>query len=484
MGELRSPTPPSTVTIMSYPIYTTHTGPIILIGYGSIGHGLLPLLLRHLAFSPAALTIIDPALGDESVALKAAGYSVYETALTEENYVSFLTERAAQSDQQALIINLATEVSSRALIELAHALNALYIDTVVEPWPGLYGNEAVSDAMKTNYQLREALYTLKTELGQSGPTAVSCCGANPGMVSWLVKEALLKIAHDIGYNLEKTPGTQHAWAVLMADLGVKGVHIAERDSQIPLAQFPETTFTNTWSVDGLIAEALQPAELGWGTNEAMLPNDAKTHQNGNGSAIYLQSRGAETQVQTWVPQSGAILSFLVTHNEAISISDYFSVYDADGTLQYRPTCHYAYHPSDRTVMCLKQLATEGSKYFKAQHVLRVDEIKDGSDELGVLLYGHAKNAYWYGTRLAHHTVPTLAPAQNATGLQVSSAVLAGIVWLLHNRNEGIIEAEAMDHAFCLAIQKPYLGEVFGVYTDWYPEPKQHPDPWQFSNTRL
>jgi homospermidine synthase len=26
------------------------------------------------------------------------------------------------------------------------------------------------------------------------PTAVSCCGANPGMVSWFVKKALIDIA--------------------------------------------------------------------------------------------------------------------------------------------------------------------------------------------------------------------------------------------------------------------------------------------------
>jgi homospermidine synthase len=31
-----------------------------------------------------------------------------------------------------------------------------------------------------------------------GPTAVSCCGANPGMVSWLLKEALLRLAADTG----------------------------------------------------------------------------------------------------------------------------------------------------------------------------------------------------------------------------------------------------------------------------------------------
>ncbi len=59
-----------------------------------------------------------------------------------------------------------------------------------------------------------------------------------------------------------------------------------------------------------------------------------------------------------------------------------------------------------------------------------NEIVDGIDELGVLLYGHAKNAYWYGSQLSIEETRRIAPYQNATGLQVTSAVLAGMVWAL------------------------------------------------------
>ncbi len=46
---------------------------------------------------------------------------------------------------------------------------------------------------RTNYKLREDMLALKRKLG-AGPTAISCCGANPGMVSWFVKQALLDLA--------------------------------------------------------------------------------------------------------------------------------------------------------------------------------------------------------------------------------------------------------------------------------------------------
>jgi homospermidine synthase len=47
--------------------------------------------------------------------------------------------------------------------------------------------------------------------------------------------------------------------------------------------------------------------------------------------------------------------------------------------------------------------------------------QDGADELGVLLYGHARNAYWFGSRLTIAQATALAPHQNATGLQAREA---------------------------------------------------------------
>ena len=124
------------------------------------------------------------------------------------------------------------------------------------------------------------------------------------------------------------------------------------------------------------------------------------------------------------------------------------------------------------------------------HILDENEIVDGKDELGVLLFGHDRNAYWYGSQLTIEETRALAPCQNATGLQVSSAVLAGMVWALENPEAGIVEADDMDYRRCLEIQKPYLGPVVGVYTDWTPlddrgqlfaEDLDTSDPWQFRN---
>ena len=253
----------------------------------------------------------------------------------------------------------------------------------------------------------------------------------------------------------------------MQRAGVKGIHIAERDTQRARDPKPRGKFVNTWSVEGFLSEGMQPSELGWGTHEKTLPPGAARHDFGCDAAIYLKRPGAGTRVRSWTPTAQAQHGFLVTHNESISIADYFTLREG-GKVVYRPTCHYAYHPCDDAVLSLHELAGAQWKPQQTWHILSEDDIVDGIDELGVLLYGHAKNAYWYGSQLSIEETRRLAPYQNATGLQVTSAVLAGIVWMLENPERGIVEADEMDFRRCLEMQRPYLGPVVGRYTDWTP----------------
>jgi len=321
------------------------------------------------------------------------------------------------------------------------------------------------------------------------PTAVSCCGANPGMVSSLVKRALTNLAADMRLNATQ-PNTREEWAALMQRVGVKGIHIAERDTQRSKNPKPPGVFVNTWSVEGFIAEAVQPAELGWGTHEKWMPANAHGHETGSQAAIYLMQAGAETKVRSWCPTPGAQYGFLVTHNESISIADYFTVRDESGKAVYRPTCHYAYHPANDAVLSLHEMFGNAGRPQEEHHILEEKEVVDGIDELGVLLYGHEKGAYWFGSQLSTEEARSLAPYQTATGLQVTSSVLAGMVWALENPRAGIVEVEELDFNRCLEIQKPYLGPVKGYYTDWtpldgrpglFPEDIDTSDPWQFKN---
>ena len=294
-------------------------------------------------------------------------------------------------------MNLSVDTSSVAIIDFCKDIGALYIDTVVEPWPGFYTDTRLSVSQRSNYALRESLMDLRRRR-PGGPTAVSTCGANPGMVSWFVKQALLDIAEAVGQRAP-APTSREAWGRLAMTLGIKGIHIAERDTQRATTPKPMGTFVNTWSVEGFVSEGLQPAELGWGTHEKQMPPEGRHHEFGPDCAIYLLRPGAGTRVRSWTPTAGPQHGFLVTHNESISIADYLTVTEG-GKAVYRPTCHYAYHPADDAVLSLHEMAGNAWERQAHIHILGEDEIVDGLDELGVLLYGHDKNAYWYGSQLS------------------------------------------------------------------------------------
>ena len=107
------------------------------------------------------------------------------------------------------------------------------------------------------------------------------------------------------------------------------------------------------------------------------------------------------QVRTWTPKAGPFHGFLITHNEAISIADYFTV-KKEGKAVYRPTVHYAYHPCDDAVLSVHEFAgTDFTGSFKARLVR--DDIVDGVDELGVLLMGHKKKSYWWALNYHNFT---------------------------------------------------------------------------------
>jgi homospermidine synthase len=469
-----------------WPVHARIPGPIVMVGFGSIGRGTLPLIERHFTFDKSKFVVIDPVDTDRKL-LDERGIRFIQQALTKDNYREILTPLLTVGPGRGLLVNLSVDTSSVDMMDFCKDIDAFYIDTVAEPWPGFYMDRKASVSQRSNYALREAVLALRKRR-PGGVTAVNCCGANPGMVSWFVKQALLDIARDLHIDTAE-PKSREEWGRLMQRVGVKGIHIAERDTQRARDPKPRGKFVNTWSVEGFVSEGLQPAELGWGTHEKALPANGRKHDFGCGAAIYLLQPGAGTRVRSWTPTAQAQHGFLVTHNEAISIADYFTVKEG-GEAVYRPTCHYAYHPCDDAVLSLHEMAGAAWQRQETWHILDEHEIVDGIDELGVLLYGHAKNAYWYGSQLSVEETRALAPYQNATGLQVTSAVLAGIVWMLENPDRGIIEADEMDFRRCLEVQRPYLGPVIGRYTEWtpitgrpglFPEDIDRDDPWQFRN---
>ncbi len=460
-------------------------GKIVFIGFGSVAQGVLPLLLRHIDMPASRISIIT---GHERGREEAESFGIrYEVnPLTRANYRKILDSRLERGD---FLINLSVDVASSALVEFCCEKGVLYLDSCIEPWAGGYTDQSVSPSRRSNYGQREEVLELRKKF-PTGPTVIPTHGANPGLISHWVKQGLVNLARDI-LGRTDIPRSKQEWAQLAMELGVKSIHCSERDTQLASPRKRRGEFVNTWSVDGFIGEGSQPCELGWGSHEKHFPVDGCEHEFGCKAAIYLNRPGASVKVRTWTPGEGAFHGFLITHGEAISISDYLTVRDGDKVV-YRPTCHYAYHPCDDTVLSVHELA--GRNWIgQEQRRLYRDEVTEGIDELGALLLGHKKGAYWFGSQLSIQEARKLAPYNNATSLQVAAGVLGAVVWAMENPSVGIIDPDDMDFRRVLEIANPYLGKVVGVYSDWTPlQGRNHPfpedldtsDPWQFKNIRV
>jgi homospermidine synthase len=462
---------------------TTLKSRIVFLGFGSIGQALFPLLLRHLEMEASQITIAKPSSrGTDQAVVRGARFR--SVRLNAENYEELLGALLLPGD---FLINLSVNVSSVAVLAWCQSHDVLYVDASSEPWPG--GDDRSRPAAeRTNYAQREAVLALRKQ-GQthSRPTALVTLGANPGLVSFLVKQALTDLA---GPSMP-APTAREGWAQLAQRLGVRVIHVAESDSQVVDQRRCPDEFVNTWSVDAFVGEGLQPAELGWGSHERHFPPDGHRHDQGCKASIYLNRPGAGTPVRSWAPLTGPYIGMLVTHAESISIADYLTVGCGDSPA-YRPTVHYAYRPCDDAVLSLREMQGRQWKPLARQRIVR-DDIVRGRDELGVLLMGHDRGAYWYGSLLSIEDAQRLCPDNSATSLQVAAPILAGVVWALRNPRKGILEPDELPYDEFLTMVRPYLGTMMGAYTDWTPcqgrerlfdESIDHSDPWQFMNFRV
>ena len=246
---------------------------------------------------------------------------------------------------------------------------------------------------------------------------------------------------------------------------------------------------NTWSVDGFVSEGSQPAELGWGSHERNFPRDGQRYDFGSWRGdLPDAARRRDARAQPGRRRAGRFHGFLITHGEAISIADYLTVREREQVV-YRPTVHYAYHPCDAAVLSVHEFAGRNYQLQDRKRIL-MDDIAEGIDELGVLLAGHKRNAYWFGSQLSVEEARKLAPHNNATSLQVTVAVLSGMVWAIENPNGA---GRARRHGFPPPGDLlPYLGPWSGVHRldaadrsrAAVPRGRRQERSWQFKNVRV
>jgi homospermidine synthase len=466
---------------------------VLILGAGSVSQCVLPLLIEHLV-DAKQITIADMRDNRHRVSEAiAAGATYIQDQLTKENMDQFLSKYLSAGD---FLLDLAWNIDVNEILGWAHDHGVVYLNTSLEEWDPYSAGANRHPTERTLYWRHMKLRKLTDTWKGQGPTAIVEHGANPGLVSHLTKKAMVDIATLAISEGKAASGVTEAldnenFPVLAQKLGIKVIHIAERDTQISDKPKLFNEFVNTWSVEGFYEEGIAPAELGWGTHEKTLPAKAYEHQTGPKNQICIAQPGATTWVRSWVPNMETT-GMLVRHGEAFTISDHLTVWDGDKAI-YRPTVHYAYCPTDAAIASMRELEMNQWQITSNQRIMN-EEIIDGADHLGVLLMGHPYKSWWTGSLLNIHDSRKLIPKQSATTVQVSSAVYAAVAWAMANPNRGYMVPDDMPWREVLSYAEKYWGGYHSAAADW--DPLMHrndlfkgwngrvydeSDPWQFSN---
>src|SRR4051812_48169426 len=94
--------------------YAKLSGSLVMLGFGSIGQAMLPLLFRHIEITPDRVRVIS-GTEDESQIAQEFGVQFTVHPLTESDYLSVLEPLLNEGDY---LLNLSVDVSSLALIRL------------------------------------------------------------------------------------------------------------------------------------------------------------------------------------------------------------------------------------------------------------------------------------------------------------------------------------------------------------------------------
>lgn len=197
----------------------------------------------------------------------------------------------------------------------------------------------------------------------------------------------------------------------------------------------------------------------------------------------IPTRAMNTVTKSWAPGVGDFYGSTPHHEETVTMSDFLTVRNQRGEIEYSPTVWFCYRPMDVACVSLKEF--EDNNYvIQSKTVIARDDIYDGRDTLGLFILGHKYKGWWIGSLLSiQDTRATGIKYVNATTLQVGASLAAAVCWAIQNPNEGIHFPETMPTEEILFYMKPWLGPWVSMPVDWTPNGEERitEDTWTFTN---
>lgn len=451
---------------------------IVIIGYGAIGTALLHLLLKIIKINLNNIYVIDQSI-KRFLNCKYLINKIH-IKLTKDNTKKVLIDDVKLS-QDDIIIDCSYEINTNFMFNLCSEYGISYINSAVEVWSK---EDKLNEKDYTFYQRIKSLEDQNNLINIKKNNFIISLGCNPGNVNIWTLYALEIL------NNKKDKFKYESYADLANKMGLRVIHISEKDSQITKLPKRKLEYVNTWSSDAIswYDEAFSNLEIGWGTHEKKIPTNINMELS-NEYQLVLKGEGFKSFGYSFTPISENIVGMLIRHEECFTITKKLTKKDEQQKIVYKPSCYYVYKPCDASFVSTYEVLDNYRKYQNNKRLMTYDIIK-GYDEVGCTLFFENGEIWWFGSLLNIEEARSIFDNQidniiNATILQVISGYLGGILYIIdqiENKNyKGLLLPEDLPIKEFIKRTKPFLG-AFGLYKvdNWTVDTKKDAM-WQFSD---
>ena len=422
---------------------------IVQFGFGAVGKSFFEKISKELKFDKDKYFIISRNKLEYTFFLEMGGKigNFIVTDINRKNY-KFVFEKYLEEGD--LLIDFADGVGTKDFVEWCAYNNVMYLNTGETDWDDNWYN-IFDENLKKN-EFRE---NIKKCSNVNKYPIVIHHGNNPGLVSHFVKAGLEYIIKKQYKNNKKLNFLieQNKFNEIAKELDLKEIHVNDNDYQIVKDEFNKDKLYSTWSIDSFFFEMLSEATINLGLNESL--NFEREVKKIDFKKGFLEFKDLAIDIvgKTYYPK-GKFEGFLVPHEETISIAKSLEVKDLE-EIVYRPTVIFLYSPCDASVNYLKSARIDncinsdittsynkiirGFKYPKNSEIIYKEQIKNGTEYVGVLLLGSNFNPVWVGNRIkrgflykdkksSFWQTPTITP--------VAMSALAATCWMIKNKDKG------------------------------------------------
>ena len=426
---------------------------IVQFGFGAVGKSFFEMVSKEIKFDKNNYFVISKNKLEYTYFLELGGNigNFIVADINRDNFEEIFSKYLNEGD---FLIDFADSVGTKDFIRWCADKNVMYLNTGETDWSDNWYS-IFEENLKKN-KLRE---DIKEYENKNKYPIVIQHGNNPGLVSHFVKAGVeYIIKKQFKNNIELNRLLEESKFNEIAEkLDLKEIHVNDNDYQAVKDKFNEKTLYSTWSVDSFFFEMISEAAVNIGTGEKIdYENECNMVDYKNGF-LEFKNIAIDKIGKTYYPK-GIFNGFVVTHEETITIAKALEVKEQDDVI-YRPTVLFIYSPCDYAIDYLKKARVNkhfnykeqnvnnfnsnsivrGFKYPERSQIVYKENIKNGTEYVGVLLLGSKFNPVWVGNRIekrflykgkknSYWQTPTITP--------VSASALAACCWMIKHKEDG------------------------------------------------